>query len=635
MPKAPPLFMNFVSTGVQEVTRRLRQQRNRHALSSARRAADRADIELGRRGWEAVREDETLRPHLDALNKLSDDVEAANGRVRALDVQLHDQETQRDAARKEHHQALQQIEEERKPLQRALEEKQVRLAECNKQLQEHAAQVRAVEAEAAELVKNAELLPFGPDREQKGQDIAGRRAIIAQRLAELDARRPGLTQAREATEQELTQLRASLLSLVQRGNQAKIALGSRERTATVAIAALVKQIAQLRRRVARIEEKKDPAFLAIGRRLTQLEQPPEGAESQFAEARRRRQSYERLVALESAWLRESRDANKQDLRIFKFVAVTAAVLVAGALLLFFRTPSKRDWLPRKTETILSLNVARFAGGDFSRSLQAQEPNAWDEVWSGMVRKVAQTPGIDVRRQVSRITRALAPSPGGGAPLDYLLVEMRPSTPMDSLLNNLRTREGFVKNPGQGLPIYQKGDLAVAQIGPETLAVGSFNVVEELVNVRLGLQQELKSDDQFFTGFTTLDEQSAFRLVTQQPRSLSNLAGPFLDAEVLAKCRAVGLTLDLREPCTAVFVLDLADPAAAEHIGRQLASTPDRVLKLQSAGPNLFIEPPAVRTRDSQVEWRFKMTQPAARELLQRISQLGAPPDRPAVAAALR
>lgn len=625
--------MNFVSTGVQEVTRRLRRQRNRPALSSARRSADRADVELGRRGWETVREDEAVRPHLEAIDKLSDDVEAANVRVRALDIQLHNQEVQREAARKEHGQALAQIEEERKPLQLSLEERQARLIDASRKLHEHASQARTLETEVAELVKTAERLP---DDDPQAQEIARRRTAITQRLAELDAARAGLQQARDETEKELTQLRASLLSLVQRGNQAKVALGSRERAAAVAMAALVKQIAQLRRRVGRIEEKKDPSFQPIGRRLAERDQPPAGAESQYAEARRRRQSYERLVALDSAWLRESHDADRQDLRIFSFVAITAAVLVAGALLLFFRTPSKRYWLPRNTETILSLNVSRFAEGDFSRSLQAQEPDAWREVWSGLVRKVALTPGIDVRRQVSRITRALAPAPGGGAPLDYLLVEIRPSTPMEALLDKLRANEGFVKNPGQGLPIYQRGDLALAQIGPETLAVGSFDVVEELVNVRLGLQQDLKSDDQFFTEFSTLHEQSAFRLVTQRPGALLDLAGPFLEAEVLSKCRAVGLTLDLREPVTAVFLLAATDPAGAEHISRQLAATPDRVLKLQSAGPSLFIEPPTLRTKDSQVEWRFKMTQPAAREFLERIAQLGASEGgRAAVAAAPR
>lgn len=568
--------MDFLSTGVKEVTRRLRRQRNRHALSSARRAADRADVELGRRAWEALREDESVRPHREAVDQLSEDVEAANARVRELDIQLHGQEVAREAARAEHKQALQQIEDERKPLRRRLEELQTRLAEQSRKMPEQAP-------------------------------------------------------AREETERELTGVRAQLLALVQRGNQARIALGSRERAATVAIAGLVKQIAQIRREVGRIEEKKDPSFLHLGRRAVQGDEPPAGAETQYAEARRRRQSYERLLALEAAWGRESRDADKQDLRIFKFVAVTAAVLVAGGLLFIFRTPSRRDWLPVKTETILSLNVSRFAEGDFARALQAQEPNAWQEVWSGMVRKVAQTPGIDVRRQVSRITRALAPSPSGGAPLDYMLVEIRLSTPLDALLDNLRSKEGFAKSAGNGLPIYQRDDLSVAQIGPQTLAVGSREVVEELVNVRLGLRQDLKSDDQFFTGFTSLDEGSAFRLVTQQPRSLSDLAGPFLDAEVLAKCRAVGMTLDLREPVTAVFVLDVTDPLTAERIARQLQATPDRVLTLQGGGPNLFIEPPFVRAQESQVEWRLKMTQPAARELLERISQLGSAGSSAAIA----
>ena len=260
--------MNFVSTGVQEVTRRLRRQRNLHVLSFARRSADRADIELGKRGWEALRDDPSVGPHLEALGKLSDEVEAANVRVRALDVQLHEQEVQRETARKEHQQALAQIEEERKPLLKSIEELQSRLAESNKKLQEHAAQVRALEHESSELAKNAQRLPHDPKREEKAQTINERRTAITQRLAEMDSLRPALAQAKEETEQELTRLRASLLSLVQRGNQAKLSLGSRERAATVAIAGLVKQIAQLRRKVGRIEEKKDPSFLPIGRRLS-------------------------------------------------------------------------------------------------------------------------------------------------------------------------------------------------------------------------------------------------------------------------------------------------------------------------------------------------------------------------------
>ena len=43
---------------------------------------------------------------------------------------------------------------------------------------------------------------------------------------------------------------------------------------------------------------------------------------------------------------------------------------------------------------------------------------------------------------------------------------------------------------------------------------------------------------------------------------------------------------------------------------------------QSQSLNLFIEPPTVtKVHDTQVEWRFRMTAPAAREFLQRVSRL--------------
>ena len=87
------------------------------------------------------------------------------------------------------------------------------------------------------------------------------------------------------------------------------------------------------------------------------------------------------------------------------------------------------------------------------------------------------------------------------------------------------------------------------------------------------------------------------------------------------CQSLGLTLNVREPVSAVFLLNAANAAEANEIARRLSATPDEVLRLQSVGPNLFIEPPVVRTHDAQVEWRFRMTTPAARELLERVSRL--------------
>ena len=71
------------------------------------------------------------------------------------------------------------------------------------------------------------------------------------------------------------------------------------------------------------------------------------------------------------------------------------------------------------------------------------------------------------------------------------------------------------------------------------------------------------------------------------------------------------------------MLRTANAAQAKAIARTLEATPDQVLQLQSAAPNLFIEKPSVATlHDTQVEWKFRMTEPAAKELLEKVSRVG-------------
>ena len=234
-----------------------------------------------------------------------------------------------------------------------------------------------------------------------------------------------------------------------------------------------------------------------------------------------------------AWLQESQNANKQDLRIFNFVSVTAAVLVALGLVLAFHAPARRDWLPRETQTILTVEVSRFTDADFTRALQMQEPDTWQAVWSGLLRKAAEVPEIDVRRRVLRITRAFAPSSTpGGPPVDYLLVEMREASDVETLFAGLPTH-GFGHRVVNNLPIFEdRSGVAIAQVGPDTVALGSTAAVEELIRVRLGLpgSDDLKSDAQFFSEFQRLDNDSAFRLVTYQPRELMmGLTNPVLNA----------------------------------------------------------------------------------------------------------
>ena len=479
-----------------------------------------------------------------------------------------------------------------------------------------------------------EVIGDANERAVRQKALDDERALLAEKAAQLAVARSQAVEPVVADQEGIKAVRARLNALDKRRQEALAALAARERAIDMAIAGLNKEIAATRRQAARAESEKHESYLAMGRRLVEVVASSEGGDELFAVSRRHLQTYEKLAALDTTWLQESQNANKQDLRIFNFVGITTAVLIALALLLVFHAPARRDWLPKDTQTILTVDVSRFTDADFTRALQTQEPDAWQSVWTGVLRKAAEVPQIDVRRRVERITRAFAPSGARGVPpLDYLLVKMRDPSDVDTLRNQILGPEGgFRAGFVNVLPIYSKkeGDLSLAQIDPDTIAIGTWEAVKELIQVRLGLpgSDDLKSDAQFFSEFQRLEDASAFRLVTYRPRELMNLTTPLLNAELLGNCQTLGLTLDMHEPVSAVVLLNAANNREAGQLARTLEARPDQVLGLAGAGPNLFIEPPSVKANEKQVEWRFRMTAPAAREFLQRVSRLGMPgPDK--------
>ncbi len=620
--------MNFVNTGVRDVARKFRRQRNRLALANARKAVERAEIALGRAGWRSLPDDGRVRAAFENIAHHDGRIAEANAGIVRLEGMVREQEAAREQARTEHAEAARAIAAERPPFLHRLQDLQARLAVHGRTLQEQNTRRASLNAGQTALLREERrarrqsVLLTEAERADRRRQFDDARASLAEQAALLAAARSSEAEAANADQRGIKEVRDALKALDQRAQEADAALAARERTAAMHIAQFHKEIAAIRRQAARIEQEKNDSFLAVGHLLAGQEPPPPGADEPHAAARRLRASYERLEGLESTWQLESRHADRQDLRIFHFVAVTAAILVALALLLVFHQPGKRDWLPRNTEAILSLDVKNFTDTDFTKALQAAEPAAWQEVWTGLVRTVADVPAIDVRRQVSRITRALAPAAGKFPAVDCLLVELRPNVDVEGIRKQLTMPAfGFEKRNFNGLPLYEKGGLAAAQIGPDTLAVGSTESVEALVEVRLGLRADLKSDAQVFSEFQRLDDDGAFRLVTYRPRELTHLTDPLLDLALLQDCQSLGLTINVHEPVTAVFLLNAPDGARAAQIARQLTANPDQVLQLRGAGPNLFIEPPVVKTHGEQVEWRFRMTQPAAKELLERVSRL--------------
>ena len=643
--------MNFLSTGVKEVTRRVLRQKNRLALANARKIVEKADTDLGRHGWRLLANDEQVRSAYEALLRLDETLTAARERIAELERGVQEQEKARERLREEHGAALERLAAERVPVQASLEEAQERVADLSHALPEQNSKRTALQREQKALLKEekrARWLARSPEEREKNQAAFDeRRTRLAEQAALLAVERSALVEPIATGHQEIKDIRRRLRELDGGVAEANAELATRERAVSVGIAERVKEIAVTRRQAARIEAEKDESYLVMGHELAERTDGSEQEGSRrfpeeekagydlFLTSRQQRAQYAKLLSDDAALLQASRDADKQDLRLFVFAGFTLAVLVAVACLLVFRSPGKHEWLPGDTQALVTVNVKDFTDADFTRTLQNQEPDAWQAVWSGLMQRVAEVPQIDIRRQVTRISRALAPAETrGGAPVDCLLVDFRPSVDVESLVNQTIRKEGGFGAPRSvgGLPIYEKKDLALAQIGPNTLALGSTPSVEVLIRVRLGLPSvpkadalpgDLKTDAQIFSDFSSLDEASAFRLVAHSPRDLTYLTDPLLNIALLEGCDALGLTLDMHAPVAATFVLHAPDATMAGELSRTLEATPDQVLQLQSAGPNLFIEKPTVAIiHDTQVMWRFRMTAPAAREFLQKVSRVG-------------
>src|SRR5205085_12223201 len=113
---------------------------------------------------------------------------------------------------------------------------------------------------------------------------------------------------------------------------------------------------------------------------------------------------------------------------------------------------------------------------------------------------------------------------------------------------------FRKRTVSGLSVLEKPDLALARVGPSTLAVGSSNEVDQLVRVRLGIDLDLKITGQLFDRFQALDQESALRLISRDPPNLPRLFHPIFPPELLEHSQLLGFALTLQNPVKARLFL---------------------------------------------------------------------------------
>ncbi|MBA2431140.1 MAG: hypothetical protein H0V56_03380, partial [Chthoniobacterales bacterium] len=167
--------------------------------------------------------------------------------------------------------------------------------------------------------------------------------------------------------------------------------------------------------------------------------------------------------------------------------------------------------------------------------------------------------------------------------------------------------------------------ALARLGPRTLAVGAPEEVEELVRVRLGIDQDLKITGTLFDRFTALDQQTALRLISSDPPSLARFFVPIFAPELLESAQIFGLSLAFEDPVKGRMIMKTKSATAATELARRLREEPQRWLRLQDSDLLLYAQPPEVITQDTDIELRFNVPENTARLFLQRIARSNAPP----------
>jgi hypothetical protein len=177
----------------------------------------------------------------------------------------------------------------------------------------------------------------------------------------------------------------------------------------------------------------------------------------------------------------------------------------------------------------------------------------------------------------------------------------------------------------------KPDFALARVGPETLAVGAPEEVDELVLVRLGMKPDLKITGQLFDRFQALDRESALRLISRDPPDLSRAFHPIFSRELLDASQLIGLALNLQNPVKARILIKVNAPKNAADVERHLRGNPQQWLRLADSPLLLYSQSPEIQTQgNSNLELRFTVPENSARLLVERLAGMDVP--EPAVAA---
>jgi hypothetical protein len=611
--------VSFIRTGFREIGLKIRRQRTRIALRHEKRLLQKSEISLGREGTAQAANFPELRNEIVALKKLEQEQKEVALRIARIEEGIKKIEEERQQTAREQAEAIAKLEAEKKPLLQKRNQTKSNVDVCERELAAVERRIQESEAADRDLLKQLSDLhaldPAPSDLDARSANISARRAHLPDERAELVRARLGSSEAARLAKEKLNAVEAELSAMEKNIARTRSEFEARDRKLSDNIRTQQEAARNARARHQTVEERKNPAYLNIGRHLAAQGVAPPNAPHLLAEAHRRREAMDRHLEHKAELALLSSQIDKQELRKFYFSIFSVLVLLAITLLIIFQSPRGREWLPQETDTILSINADQFERAELARRWRKDHPN----LWPGLVGAAASTPGMNLSREATRITRAITTSETGETQ-EFVLVEARRGAP--KVIRAIADDKAFQKRFISGLPVWERPpDFAVARIGPATLAVGTPTAVDELVRVRLGINPDLKITGQLFDRFQALDRESALRLISRDPPDLSRVFNPIFTRELLDASQLLGLGVNLQNPVKARVLIKVNPSKPAAEVARNLHDNPQQWLRLPDSELLLYSRPPEVqRSGSSNLELRFEVPENSARLLLERLAK---------------
>jgi len=613
--------VSFIRTGFREIGLKVRRQKTRIALRHEKRLLQKSEINLGREGTAAAANFPELRNEIVALKKLEQEQKEVALRISQIEEGIKKIQLEREANLKIQNEAIGRLEADKKPLVQKRTEAKESADVCERELGAVDRRIQQNEEADRELLKEIgaleALVPPPADREYKAAALGARRARLPDERAELVRARLGSVDACQGAREKLRAAEAELASIEKTIERVRGEFEGKDRTFAENIKTQQDAIKEARAHHQVVEERKNPAYLNIGRHLASQGIAPPDAPHLLTDVQRHRTAVDRHLQHTQELALLSSQIDKQELRKFYFSVFSVLVLLAIILPLVFSSPRRREWLPQESEAVLSLNIDQFERNDLPKRWRKEQPESWTAVWTGLIGGAARTPVLNLTRDAVRVTRAVNDTDEGKRH-EFILVQTR--NDVAPVIHAIAADKTVERRTVSGVAIWQRPDLSIARVGPSTLAVGTATDVDTLVEVRLGIQRDLKLTGSPFERFQTLDRDNSLLVMSRDPPGLSRVFHPIFTRELLDSAHLIALVLNLDNPVRAHLLIKAPAIDRAQQLAKALHDEPQRWLRFADSDLLLFAENPNISRQDTTVDLTFSMPETSARLLLQRLAK---------------